>query len=260
MTSAEVETKMATNTKDGAVILKRTSIDVKVPRESYVKWTSTRRKMTYNGTLYEIQELRAVPTSSRSSLYLFGAKYKFGAKASKIRASNTFLKSVIPSVLGCTPTGAGELASVISIFQSCREFCDNLKGSTTVENIEVSYDNLVVAEYILDYVKISGYPDEGHQILCYVGNRSDVTVATNIPVFEYRVKNDIAKGDIQQSKYNLTVTSPKYNNRNNTACKNYYDYSRKKSIKIHYNVQKVDIVGLKGKKLTLRIPKPNYGF
>lgn len=56
LTSAEVETKMATNTKDGAVILKRTSIDVKVPRESYIKWTSTRRKMTYNGTLYEIYQ------------------------------------------------------------------------------------------------------------------------------------------------------------------------------------------------------------
>ena len=54
VTSKEVKEKMKVVTKEGIVVDERNPINVQVPKESYVKWTSTRRTVTYNGTQYEI--------------------------------------------------------------------------------------------------------------------------------------------------------------------------------------------------------------
>lgn len=259
ITSKEVEKKMQQNVnKDGTVFCQQNTINVKVPRESYVRWTSTRRIVTYNGVQYEIQELRAVPSSSKSSLY--GTATVKETKRQNVKATTEFIKSIVPTVMGMIPNGVGALGNGISIYQACSSYSKNLSSSVTVENIEANSTITVGTDYVLDYVKKVGYKDEGHQVLCYAGNNVNTEITTVIPTLEFKKKKNEYKVKHIIRHDNQTLSSPKINNRYNTACSNYVKYSKGKNMNSHYNIQKFQVKLLSKTKKTVWVPKPNYGF
>jgi hypothetical protein len=259
ISSKDVEEKMKiTVDKEGTVFSEQSSINVKVPKESYVKWTSTKRIVTYNGVQYEIQELRAVPISSRGSLY--GSATVKETKRQNIKATTEFIKSIVPTVMGMMPKGVGALGNGISIYQACKSYNKNLSSSVTVENIEANSTITVGTDYVFDYVKKAGYKDEGHQVLCYAGNNVNTEITTVIPTLEFEKKKNEYKVKQITRHDTQTLSSPKINNRYNTACSNYVKYSKGKNMNSHYNIQKFQIRLLSKTKKTVWVPKPNYGF
>lgn len=258
VTLKEVEEKMKMVSEEGMVIDKQNAINVKVPRESYVKWTSTRRIVTYNGTQYEIQELRAVPTSSRSSLY--GSATVKKTVRQNVKAKKEFLKSTIPTIMGMAPNVVGTIGNGLSIYQACRAYDENLSNNVTIEEIEANSTITVGTDYIFDYVKKVGYKDEGHQVLCYAGNNVSVAVSTVIPTLEFKVGNNEYTVSHKVRNDNLSISSPKISNRYNTACSNYIKYLKGKNMNSHYNIQKFKVRLLAKTKKTVWVPKPNYGF
>lgn len=258
LTASDVMMKLQNSTTDGVIISDTPSINVNIPRESGVKWTSTRRQLTYSGTLFELQELRAVPTSSRGSLW--GVASIKDTRKQNVSATNEFIKSIVPTVMGMIPNKIGMIGNGLSIYQACQTYNNNLSRNTKIEDIVANSTISVGSDYVLVYVKKVGYKDEGHQVLCYAGNNVSVAVTTVIPTLSFKARNNTYKVTNKTRNDNQTISSPKINNRHNTACSNYMKYLNKKSMNPHYNIEKFQIKLLGRNTKTIWVPKPHYGF
>lgn len=230
---------------------------IAVPRENGVKWTSSRRISIYNGKKYEIQELRAIPSSANSSLQTTTSTVT--KSATGVTARRNLAKIFVTSVLGNIPGVGGELSTGITIYQALKGLYNDLKETETINNIKASYVHRLGVEYTLVFVKPYGMPDAGNQVLCYAGNNIQVNANITLPTFSYDGKT-FSTG-LKTQTYKGTVTSPNYDgNRWNTACANYVAYKNGKQMEPHYNISTYQEVVVDGTKISIFVPRPAYGF
>lgn len=233
------------------------SVAIATPSEYGVKWTSIRSVYVYRGKQYEVQELKAIPSNSSSSLLTTtGSVTK---SKTKTTAAKNLAKIAATTIIGKMPEVGGDLSLGITIYQALKGVYKDLKKTDTVYNIKASYVHRLCAEYTLEFVKPYGARDAGNQVLCYAGNKVQVTANITIPTFKYNGKT--YQSGLKTTRYSGTVVSPYYNgNKRSTACENYFAYKSGKSMEPHYNITQYKETAVDGSKFTINVPRPNYGF
>lgn len=170
--------------------------------DKYTKWTSNRAIYVYQGIQYELQIIKAVANADSSSgtsnlkgYPLIGTstaaiKAEYGVEAAKTAAVTFLMKKIGETVvegfadeLESVPVGGAaikwtrRLVDVgMTIEETENEVTQAMKADALLENVEYTCTVSMVSteEYI--FAKISGVPDEGNQILAYVGNQTQCKV------------------------------------------------------------------------------------
>ena len=227
---------------------------VALPTVSKIKYTSTRQVYVYQGTEYELQIIRGVPSASETQLStgkVITSSYNNSFKA----GTKNVLKVVGISVLSEMPVIGNGIGAINTFYSAFNGYMSGISETTTISNVTCSYNVSLVSNSMYVFVKYKGAKDTT-QIMGYEGNKLyyNTLIATVTPV----VINGTVKPNTDGKKFVGTVTAPHYSSDYAyVAAKNYYNYKKgNTSIKENY-MQKAFYQEMVGTKISISIPRDN---
>ena len=230
-----------------------------IPNEKGVKWTSARYVHSYNGKLYEIQEIRARQSGSNSPLYK--GSLRFERSVTNVNSAEKVIGILAKNLAGYIPEIGGALGVGITVNDIIQGLFGE-KPSGKIDNISADCLIGIKSSYVYDFVKPYGVPDSGRQVLGYSGN--EYYLEAGLQVLKLKVAGEELKPVIEQRRYNGFGYSPFYTSKEgsrwNIACKNYRAY---KDNKINFNpyIYQLSVCELKvlGSVYKITIPR-GYNF
>lgn len=231
-----------------------------IPNEKGVKWTSARYVHSYNGKLYEIQEIRARPSSENSPLYR--GSDRFERSATNVNSTDKVIGILAKNLAGYLPEIGGALGLGITVNDIIQDLFGE-KPSGIIDNIKANCLIGITSSYVYDFVKPYGVPDGGRQILGYSGN--EYSLVAGLQVVHLKVSGKKLKPVIKQGRYNGFGYSPFYTSKEgsrwNIACKNYRAY-KDNNINFNpyiYQLRVCEVKTLGGSVFKVTIPR-GYNF
>ena len=231
-----------------------------IPNEKGVKWTSARYVHSYNGKLYEIQEIRARPSSENSPLYR--GSDRFERSATNVNSTDKVIGILAKNLAGYLPEIGGALGLGITVNDIIQDLFGE-KPSGIIDNIKANCLIGITSSYVYDFVKPYGVPDGGRQILGYSGN--EYSLVAGLQVVHLKVSGKKLKPVIKQGRYNGFGYSPFYTSKEgsrwNIACKNYRAY-KDNNINFNpyiYQLRVCEVKTLGGSVFKVTIPR-GYSF
>ena len=231
-----------------------------IPNEKGVKWTSARYVHSYNGKLYEIQEIRARPSSENSPLYR--GSDRFERSATNVNSTDKVIGILAKNLAGYLPEIGGALGLGITVNDIIQDLFGE-KPSGIIDNIKANCLIGITSSYVYDFVKPYGVPDGGRQILGYSGN--EYSLVAGLQVVHLKVSGKKLKPVIKQGRYNGFGYSPfhtsKEGSRWNIDCKNYRAY-KDNNINFNpyiYQLRVCEVKTLGGSVFKVTIPR-GYNF
>lgn len=224
---------------------------------STVKWTSTRQTTVYRGKTYELQIIRGVPANFNSELSSEDSVSVIGG-AGKTAATRNVVGICVDKIAGALPVVGGGLSTVKTVYDIYKGIATGMSPTSSISSIKANYTVNTVAEYIYVFVKYSGCPDAGNQILGYNGNYIDYTCGVDIPKCVYDGTRFCS--DVIQKKYKGTMQAPYYNSYVDKASNNFYTYkSGNSNITQRYVIPYYYVQGVKDN-IGIKVPTPNSGY
>lgn len=140
--------------------------------------------MNYQGILYELQILEAVPCSASSPLESTQANIPH--EAAGLTASATDIAKLIgATAIGSVPI-IGNITSIGgTIYDALTAVYDNLSTSTVIDNAIGTALASITTHVKYIFVKRYQSPDIGNQVLCYMGSATDYNIGTTTRVLKY---------------------------------------------------------------------------
>lgn len=246
---SEVALKLNGNNKNSSRVALNSS--------STVKWTSTRQTTVYRGKTYELQIVRGVPASVNSELYATKTE-TVTTDTGKAAAAQNVVGIVLNKSAGYVPKIGPVLTAVQTVYDIYKGIVSGLKGTTVVSNIKSTYFNGVTASYLYVFVKYSGDPDNGNQILAYAGTQVESEI--RVIISGITINNNVVRPKSTEFKYEGSIASSFYKSYVDIASSNFYNYkSGNKNIVTRYELYDYYIETVRGR-IQIKVPTPYSGY
>jgi len=240
----EEKSRLLAKTRGGTENLQR----VKVSSAKDTKWTSVRQYTMYNGKEYELQIIRGVPTSGKSTLSCKDESYS-KSSSGFVAGSKNVLKLAITNAISATGVIA---SSAITFYQAYQAFISGLKPTSKIEEaVECRYTTSYTVDDVYIYVKYRGALDKD-QVICYMGDIVGAETAVVTPTGVNIDGRYVAKVD--SKTYAYTVKSEGFDSASSYACEAFYNYNRKYNYHYLYNMGRFTLKAI-GENISIRVPR-----
>ncbi|PXW86015.1 hypothetical protein DES38_1261 [Streptohalobacillus salinus] len=206
-------------------------IQVSVPSQYNVDWSTYRSSVYTDGKSYNVQRLVAQPNSYNSNLKASGntlLRSSYNWSAGSMNAVTTVGKSAAGSIPGAS--------IALTVYDTAKNFVSGISRSTIVNDADISYTWAQSTTAVFSYVKLSSQSDN-YQNLSYISTKVDVSVGYQYPEFVY--SGGSVKPNIIQGNANTSYVPSGYDSGFNAVDAYQSPYAKSRA-----TVSRIDITGL----------------
>lgn len=234
---------------------------------SSTKWTSFRTIYVYQGVQYEIQRITGVANVPEDEVgfvdpddytlvsdihagvdKVYGAEYAsqkligfITKKGMEWVAQGTLdaIEDNFPETRGAIAFFEGTIEAIETAQEGRKIYLDALSPTTVFDNVSYTCNISLISNETYVFVKLPGYPDEGHQILAYAGNQ--VKASVGVSGHAYWAENGNLTAVYLSGATNFTARSAYYGESYQRAVMTYLDYKSGYTITTNHMMYRIDI-------------------
>ncbi len=203
---------------------------IEIPSTDYVRWTSRRLVVTYHGQHFELQIYEAFACHNESPLLDSTAHVETEPKTVRVAVDTALRICAAHAMQGIVDLAAEAEqeflgTSYIEMAQLSYDITtalmEAMSTSETIENVEGTAQAAISTRMRYIFVKPYQTPDEGNQVLSYIGNTVTYEIGTMTTVWEFT--EDDAIPHIFHTNLTGSLSSPYYDDFSEAA-KNHFNY------------------------------------